>query len=54
MHYRKRYQLLFGALLSVVGENMRRDFSRQEELAKMLAIIAMKVKEARDSSKEVS
>ena len=52
VRYRKRYQLVFGALLSVVGAAMRREFSKQEDLVKMLAAIAEKVKAAKD--KEVS
>lgn len=52
VRYRKRYQLVFGALLSVVGAAMRREFSKQEDLVKMLAAIAEKVKAAKD--KDVS
>ncbi len=52
MRYRKRYQLLFGALLSVVGASLRHEFSKQEDLTRMLAAIAEKVKAARD--KDVS
>ena len=52
MRYRKRYQLLFGALLSVVGSSLRHEFSKQEDLTRMLAAIAEKVKAARD--KDVS
>ncbi len=52
MRYRKRYQLLFGALLSVVGAALRHEFSKQEDLTRMLAAIAEKVKAARD--KDVS
>ncbi len=52
LRYRKRYQLLFGALLSVVGASVRHEFSKQEDLTRMLAAIAEKVKAARE--KEVS
>ena len=48
VRYRKRYQLVFGALLSVVGAAMRREFSKQEDLVKMLAAIAEKVKAAKE------
>ena len=48
VHYRKRYQLLLGALLSVVGQAVRHEFSKQEDLSKMLSSIAEKVKAARD------
>lgn len=48
VRYRKRYQLLFGALLSVVGQAVRNEFSKQEDLVKMLAAIAEKVKAAKD------
>jgi hypothetical protein len=50
--YRKRYQLLFGALLSVVGESMRTEFVKEEDFIKMTSAIADKVKAAKD--KEVS
>ena len=50
--YRKRYQLLFGALMSLVGNAMREEFSKQEDLCKMLGSVAEKVKAAKD--KEVS
>ena len=43
---------MFGALLSVVGEAGRREFGKEEDLVKMLAAIAEKVKAAKD--KEVS
>ena len=46
--HRKRYQLMFGALLSVVGEGMRKEFTKQEDLTKMLTAIAEKVKAAKD------
>ena len=39
---------MFGALLSVVGNNVRSDYTRQEDLAKMLAAIAEKVKASKD------
>ena len=46
--YRKRYQLMFGALLSVVGEAGRREFSKEEDLVKILSAISQKVKAAKD------
>ena len=52
MRYRKRYQLVFGALLSVVGLSARKEFGKEEDLVKMLAAIAEKVKAAKE--KEVS
>ena len=39
---------MFGALLSVVGANVRKDYTRQEDLGKMLAAIADKVKASKD------
>ena len=48
IHYRKRYQLMFGALLSVVGKGMRDEFTKQEEFVKMLSAIGDKVKAAKD------
>ncbi|ELT97555.1 hypothetical protein CAPTEDRAFT_183515 [Capitella teleta] len=46
--YRKRYQLLFGALLSVVGESMRTEFVKEEDFIKMTSAIADKVKAAKE------
>ena len=43
---------MFGALLSVVGAKMRQEFTKQEDLVKMLYAIAEKVKAAKD--REVS
>lgn len=48
VHHKKRYQLMFGALMSVVGEKMRQEFGKQEELVNMLSAIADKVKAAKD------
>lgn len=48
MQYKKRYQLMFGALLSVAGGGMREEFQKQEDLVKMLAAIADKVKASKD------
>ncbi|CAH1786121.1 unnamed protein product [Owenia fusiformis] len=45
---RKRYQLMFGALMSIVGKSLRKEFEKQEELVKKLAIIAETVKMAKD------
>ena len=39
---------MFGALLSVVGESMRREFSKEENTVKMLYAIADKVKAAKE------
>lgn len=50
--YRKRYQLMFGALLSIVGNSMRLEMTKQEDLVKKFSAIADKVKAARD--KDVS
>lgn len=47
-YHRKRYQLMFGALMSVVGEGMRNEFGKQEEFVNMLSAIADKVKAAKD------
>jgi hypothetical protein len=47
-HYRKRFHLLFGGLLSVVGEKMREELAKQEEFVQMLSAIADKVKGGRD------
>ena len=52
--FKKRYQLLFGALLSVVGVAMRRELSREEDFVRMLSAVADKVKGARDRDKDVS
>ena len=48
VRYRKRYQLLFGALLSIVGANMQKEFNKQEDMVKILGAIAEKVKAAKD------
>jgi len=52
VRYRKRFQLLFGALLSVVGKSMRSELSKQDEFVHVLSAVADKVKAAKD--KEVS
>ena len=52
LYYRKRYQLTFGAVMSVVGEAGRREYGKEEDLVKMLSSIAQKIKAAKD--KEVS
>ena len=52
VRYRKRFQLLFGALLSVVGQSMRNELSKQDEFVRILSAVADKVKAAKD--KEVS
>ena len=54
VQFRKRYQLLFGALLSVVGVAMRQELSREEDFVRMLSAVADKVKGARDRDKDVS
>ena len=46
--YRKRFQLVFGAILSVVGQSGREEFAKEEKLVKMLAAIAQKVKAGKD------
>jgi len=48
VRYRKRFQLLFGALLSVVGKSMRGELSKQDEFVHILSSIADKVKAAKD------
>lgn len=48
VHFCKRFQLLFGGLLSVVGEAMRSELSKQEEFIRMLSAIADKVKAGKD------
>ena len=52
--FHKRYQLMFGALMSVVGDAMRKQFQHQEALVRALSSIAEKVKTVKDSYKEVS
>jgi len=52
VRYRKRFQLLFGALLSVVGKAMRNELSKQDEFVHILSSVADKVKAAKD--REVS
>jgi hypothetical protein len=47
-HFRKRFHLMFGGLLSVVGEKMREELAKQEEFIHMLSAIADKVKAGRD------
>src|SRR6218665_1424696 len=54
VQYKKRYQLMFGALLSVAGGGMREEFQKQEDLVKMLAAIADKVKASKDKEVENS
>ena len=39
---------MFGALLSVVGEKMRKELSREEDAVKMFSAIAEKVKASKD------
>ena len=46
--YRKRYQLVFGALLSVVGEKMRKELSKEEDVVRMFSDVAEKVKAAKE------
>ncbi|XP_013408190.1 phosphatidylinositol 4-phosphate 3-kinase C2 domain-containing subunit alpha-like [Lingula anatina] len=48
LFYRSRYQLVFGALMSVAGEALCTEFQKQEELARKLGEIADKVKIAKD------
>jgi len=48
VRYRKRFQLLFGALLSVVGKSMRNELSKQDEFVHILSSVADKVKAAKD------
>jgi len=47
-HYRKRFHLMFGGLLSIVGEKMRSELSKQEDFVRVLSSIADKVKTGRD------
>ncbi|XP_064599757.1 phosphatidylinositol 4-phosphate 3-kinase C2 domain-containing subunit alpha-like [Liolophura sinensis] len=46
--YRQRYQLMFGAVMSVSGQALRKEFRKQEELMKLLGTTAEKVKMGRD------
>jgi hypothetical protein len=39
---------MFGGLLSVVGEKMRKELAKQEGLIQMLSAVADKVKAGRD------
>jgi len=48
VRYRKRFQLLFGALLSVVGKAMRNELSKQDDFVRILSSVADKVKAAKD------
>ena len=45
---------MLGALLSVVGHAVRKEFSKQEDLSKMLSSIAEKVKAAKDKEVRLS
>ena len=48
VRYRKRFQLLFGALLSVVGKSMRNELSKQDKFVHILSSVADKVKASKD------
>ena len=50
--YKRRYELMFVALINVAGDPLYQEFRKQEVLVKILTTTGEKVQEARD--KEVS
>lgn len=52
-HYKRRYELMFVALVSVAGEALYQEFMKQEEIVKALQTTAEKVQQAKGSEKEV-
>ncbi|KAL4225582.1 Phosphatidylinositol 4-phosphate 3-kinase C2 domain-containing subunit alpha [Mactra antiquata] len=52
--YKRRYELMFVALVSVAGEALYQEFMKQEEIVKVLQNTAEKVQQARGSDKEAT
>ncbi|XP_052799554.1 phosphatidylinositol 4-phosphate 3-kinase C2 domain-containing subunit beta-like isoform X2 [Mya arenaria] len=50
--YKRRYELMFVALISVAGEALYQEFMKQEEIVKVLTTTAEKVQQAKGSDKE--
>ena len=50
--YKRRYELMFVALVSVAGEALYQEFMKQEEIVKVMTTTAEKVQQAKD--KDVS
>ena len=46
--YKRRYELMFVALVSVAGESLYQEFMKQEEIVKVLTTTAEKVQQAKD------
>jgi len=51
--YKRRYELMFVALVSVAGESLYQEFMKQEEIVKILTTMAEKVQQAKGGDKEV-
>ena len=52
--YKRRYELMmFVGLASVAGDGLYQEFRKQEELVKVMARVAMHVKESKDKDKDV-
>ncbi|XP_052235355.1 phosphatidylinositol 4-phosphate 3-kinase C2 domain-containing subunit beta-like isoform X2 [Dreissena polymorpha] len=50
--YKRRYELMFVALVSVAGEALYQEFKKQEEIIKVLTTTAEKVQQAKGGEKE--
>lgn len=50
--YKRRYELMFVALISVAGDALYQEFKKQEEMVKLLTLTSEKVQVAKD--KDVS
>ncbi|XP_053384190.1 phosphatidylinositol 4-phosphate 3-kinase C2 domain-containing subunit alpha-like isoform X3 [Mercenaria mercenaria] len=50
--YKRRYELMFVALVSVAGEALYQEFMKQEEIVKVLQTTAERVQQAKGSEKE--
>ena len=46
--YKRRYELMFVALVSVAGESLYQEFMKQEEIVKVLTTTAEQVQQAKD------
>lgn len=51
--YKRRYELMFVALISVAGESLYQEFMKQEEIVKLLTTTAEQVQQAKSGDKEV-
>ena len=52
--YKRRYELMFVALVSVAGEALYQEFMKQEEIVKVLTTTAEKVQAAKDKEVEAA